>query len=162
MPGFVLAALLPLAACAPEEPAASATPQPTPEPTPSPTLSAELLNRPWNVLYVGLDQNEQREGAGEPKNTDALMLASLSEDQSELTLVSLPRDTVDVPLPDGSVWPRKINALYGVIGLPTSFVVGRDGRAVAFGVGPHGWGNAPAHAFLGALLAEPVSRAGAR
>jgi peroxiredoxin len=54
----------------------------------------------------------------------------------------------------------KINALYGVIGLPTSFVVGRDGRAVAFGVGPHGWGSAPAHALLEALLAEPVSRAG--
>ena len=56
----------------------------------------------------------------------------------------------------------KINALYGVIGLPTTFVVGRDGRAVGFGVGPHGWGNAPAFALLGALLAEPVSRAGVR
>jgi peroxiredoxin len=43
--------------------------------------------------------------------------------------------------PDG-----RINALYGVIGLPTSFVVGRDGRAVAFGAGPHEWGSAPAHA----------------
>ena len=41
---------------------------------------------------------------------------------------------------------------YGVIGLPTSFVVGRDGRAVAFGAGPHEWGSAPAHALLGALL----------
>jgi peroxiredoxin len=59
--------------------------------------------------------------------------------------------------PDG-----RINALYGVIGLPTSFVVSRDGRAVAFGAGPHDWGSAPAHALLGALLAEPVSRAGAR
>jgi hypothetical protein len=26
----------------------------------------------------------------------------------------------------------------------------------------HEWGSAPAHALLGALLAEPVSRAGAR
>jgi peroxiredoxin len=56
----------------------------------------------------------------------------------------------------------KINALYGVIGLARSFIVGRDGRAVAFGVGPHEWGSAPAHALLGALLAEPVSRVGAR
>jgi LCP family protein required for cell wall assembly len=119
MPGFVLAAVtgLMLVSCSPEEPAASPTPEPTPEPTPSPTLSAELLDRPWNVLYVGLDQNEQREGAGEPKNTDALMLASLSEDQSELTLVSLPRDTVDVPLADGTVWPRKINGLYAEQGI---------------------------------------------
>jgi cytochrome c biogenesis protein CcmG/thiol:disulfide interchange protein DsbE len=59
--------------------------------------------------------------------------------------------------PDG-----RINALYGVIGLPTSFIVGRDGRAVAFGVGPHEWGSAPARALLEALLAEPASRAGAR
>jgi hypothetical protein len=56
----------------------------------------------------------------------------------------------------------RINALYGVIRLRTSFVVGRDGRAVAFGAGPHEWGSAPAPALLGALLAEPVSRAGAR
>ena len=47
----------------------------------------------------------------------------------------------------------RINALYGVIGLPTRFVVGRDGRAVAFGAGPHEWGSTPAHALLGALLA---------
>jgi thiol-disulfide isomerase/thioredoxin len=59
--------------------------------------------------------------------------------------------------PDG-----RINALYGVIGLPTTFVVGRDGRAVAFGVGPHEWGSVPARALLEALLAEPASRAGAR
>ena len=48
------------------------------------------------------------------------MLVSLSADQSELTLVSLPRDTVDVPLPDGSIYPRKINGLYteeGIEGL---------------------------------------------
>ena len=40
------------------------------------------------------------------------MVASLSADQSELTLISLPRDTVDVPLADGSAWPEKINSLY--------------------------------------------------
>src|SRR5690606_14544636 len=43
---------------------------------------------------------------------DSLMLVSLSADQSSLTLVSLPRDTVDVPLADGSVWSRKVNSLY--------------------------------------------------
>jgi LCP family protein required for cell wall assembly len=117
--GLVLAVLVGslLSSCSSEEPVASATPEPTPEPTPSPTFSAELLDRPWNVLFVGLDQNEQREGQGEPKNTDALMLASLSEDQSELTLVSLPRDTVDIPLPDGTIWPRKINGLYAEQGI---------------------------------------------
>jgi len=50
----------------------------------------------------------------------------------------------------------KINALYGVIGLPTTFVVGRDGRAIAFAIGPREWGSAPARALIAALLAEPA------
>ena len=49
-----------------------------------------------------------------------------------------------------------INALYGVVGLPTTFIVGRDGRAVALAVGPREWGSAPARAIIEALLAEPV------
>ncbi len=53
--------------------------------------------------------------------------------------------------PDG-----KINALYGVIGLPTTFVIGRDGRAIAFAVGPRKWESAPARALIEALLAEPA------
>jgi cytochrome c biogenesis protein CcmG, thiol:disulfide interchange protein DsbE len=53
----------------------------------------------------------------------------------------------------------KINDLYGVIGLPTTFVVARDGRAVAFAVGPRAWGSPPARALLEALLAEPIPRA---
>jgi peroxiredoxin len=50
----------------------------------------------------------------------------------------------------------KINALYGVIGLPTTFVVGRDGRAIALAIGPREWESAPARALIAALLAEPV------
>jgi polyisoprenyl-teichoic acid--peptidoglycan teichoic acid transferase len=108
-----------LGSCSSEEPAASPSPtvEPTPAPTPSPTLSAELMDRRWTILYVGTDRNAHREEAGEPINTDALMLVSLSADQSELTLVSLPRDTVDVPLADGTTYPRKINALYADQGI---------------------------------------------
>jgi peroxiredoxin len=51
----------------------------------------------------------------------------------------------------------KINALYGVIGLPTTFVVGRDGRAIAFAIGPRRWESAPARALIAALLAEPAA-----
>ena len=53
--------------------------------------------------------------------------------------------------PDG-----KTNALYGVIGLPTTFVVGRDGRAVALAIGPRQWESAPARALIETLLAEPA------
>jgi thiol-disulfide isomerase/thioredoxin len=48
--------------------------------------------------------------------------------------------------------------LYGVIGIPTSFLVGRDGRAVAFGVGPRDWSGPAARALIEALLAEPAPR----
>ncbi len=59
--------------------------------------------------------------------------------------------------PDG-----RINALYGVIALPTTFVVGRDGRAIAFAIGPRQWGSAPARALFEALLAEPAPGAAAQ
>ena len=103
----------------PGGPTASASPDPTgsAEPTASATLAADLLERRWTVLYVGTDANARREAEGATLNTDALMLVSLSADQSQLTLVSLPRDTVDVPLPDGSVYPRKINGLYAESGI---------------------------------------------
>jgi peroxiredoxin len=52
---------------------------------------------------------------------------------------------------------RKVNALYGVIGLPATFLVGRDGRAVALAVGPREWASAPGRALIEALLAEPAA-----
>jgi peroxiredoxin len=45
---------------------------------------------------------------------------------------------------------------YGVIGLPTTFVVGRDGRPVALAIGPRAWGSAAARALVQVLLAESV------
>jgi LCP family protein required for cell wall assembly len=100
-----------------EEPDPTAEPTASPEPTPSPTLNADMLERRWTVLYVGTDLNARRETEGAILNTDALLLVSLSADQSQLALVSLPRDTVDVPLPDGSVYARKINGLYAEQGM---------------------------------------------
>ena len=47
---------------------------------------------------------------------------------------------------------------YGVIGLPTTFVVSRDGRPVALAVGPRAWGSAEARALVQALLAESVAQ----
>ena len=100
-----------------EGPTASADATASPEPSASATLAADLLERRWTVLYVGTDQNERRASEGATLNTDALMLVSLSADQSQLTLVSLPRDTIDVPLSDGTVFAGKINALYAERGM---------------------------------------------
>ncbi|HJT64218.1 MAG TPA: LCP family protein [Candidatus Limnocylindria bacterium] len=106
----------------PPPPEPSRTPTPTVEPTPSPSVEAfneELLNQRLTVLLVGLDMNEARRQPGIVGNTDVLMLASVSADQSDVVLVSLPRDTVDVPLADGSIWRPKINGLFAERGIDT-------------------------------------------
>jgi len=54
----------------------------------------------------------------------------------------------------------RINASYGVVGLPATFIIGRDGRAVAFAVGTRDWAGAPARALIEALLTESASHAG--
>ena len=51
-----------------------------------------------------------------------------------------------------------ITTAYGVIGLPTTFLMGRDGWAVVLATGPREWGNAPAVALIQTLLAAPVAR----
>jgi cytochrome c biogenesis protein CcmG/thiol:disulfide interchange protein DsbE len=48
-----------------------------------------------------------------------------------------------------------ITKSYGVIGLPTSFLVGRGGRAVARAVGPREWTTVEARALIESLLREP-------
>ena len=48
----------------------------------------------------------------------------------------------------------KINITYGVIGLPTTFLIARDGRAVALAIGPREWSGKLARAVIQALLAE--------
>lgn len=53
--------------------------------------------------------------------------------------------------PDGA-----INMRYGVIGLPTTFLIARDGRAVGFAVGAREWDGPTARALLDALLGEPA------
>lgn len=80
-------------------------------PAPSATLNADLLGNRLTVLVIGTDVNASRAAAGETANTDSLILASISGDQSEMTLISLPRDMTDIPMPDGTTWQRKINAI---------------------------------------------------
>jgi len=46
----------------------------------------------------------------------------------------------------------KINSSYGVIGLPTTFLIGRDGRAIALAVGPRDWSGNPSRELIRSLL----------
>jgi len=51
-----------------------------------------------------------------------------------------------------------IRQSYGVIGLPTSFLIGRDGRAVARAIGPRDWASVEARTLIESLLMEPTGR----
>ena len=95
-----------------EPPAASPSASASVAPSASASLESDLLDRRWTVLFVGTDHSAEREAMGLPVNSDAILLVSLSADQSRLSLVSLPRDTVGVPLPDGGTYEPKINELY--------------------------------------------------
>jgi len=92
---------------------------PSPSASAEPTLNAELLSHRLTVLVIGLDSDERRRKLEKGINSDTLMVASINADQSELTLTSLPRDTVDVPLPDGTTWGQKVNAIYSGRGVET-------------------------------------------
>ncbi len=76
---------------------------------------------PWdgkerlNVLLIGTDQRP-KEGT---YNTDTLIVVSIDPETKQVAMFSLPRDTVDVPVPAGPaqqafgpVYARKINAWF--------------------------------------------------
>jgi peroxiredoxin len=52
----------------------------------------------------------------------------------------------------------KINSSYGVIGLPTTLLIGRDGRAVALAVGPRDWSGNPSRELIRALLSAASTK----
>jgi len=84
-----------------------------------------------------------------------LSIVGVNFQEDKETVARYARDlTLSFPLvidPKGA-----IGAEYGVFGLPATFVVARDGRAVAFAVGIRDWGSAPAIALIQALLSEPA------
>jgi LCP family protein required for cell wall assembly len=100
-----------------QAPAVSPSPSASLAPSPTATLNEALLESRLTVVVIGLDTSETRRSRGEGANSDTIILASVSADQSEVTLISLPRDTVDVPLQDGSTWPSKVNAIYDQLGV---------------------------------------------
>jgi LCP family protein required for cell wall assembly len=109
---------------APSPPAAAATPSPTPQPSPKPKpspkpdpLDQHLLGRRITVLIAGIDSSRSRARRHRPVNSDAMVVVSVNSRHNRIAMVSLPRDTVDVPLKGGGVWPYKINSLYANHGL---------------------------------------------
>lgn len=101
------------------DPSADPTTSPTPEPTLVGTPVPSVSIPPWdgrerlNILLIGSDE----QGGGH--NTDTLITVSIDPVTKQVAMFSLPRDTVDVPIPPGparTVWGRsyanKINAFF--------------------------------------------------
>jgi len=127
----ILALAVVLTACT----SAPASPSPSAEMSPSPTEAASLTESPnatpipideamlarrLTVMVAGVDSSAARRARGEDQNTDALMVISVSADKSRIDILSLPRDTVDIPMPDGTIYHRKINSIaqaFGIEGL---------------------------------------------
>jgi LCP family protein required for cell wall assembly len=116
-------------------PDASALPTDTPVPAGTPTGSAlpEVTIPPWdgkerlNILLIGADQRPN-EGTF---NTDTLIVVSIDPLTHQVAMFSLPRDTVDVPIPPGparntfgSVYRNKINAWWTNIHLRSDLFPG--------------------------------------
>lgn len=91
--------------------------RPIATPTPTPSLDQALLSRRVTFLVLGTDQNAQRQANGEPPLTDSMIVASINATHTRLTMISVPRDTVDVPLENGGTWRHKLNALYSQQGI---------------------------------------------
>ncbi len=103
--------------------AASPSEQPSASPTPTPTPEVPRIN----VLLIGIDSGVGRNTAA----TDTMIVASLDPVGRTVSMASVPRDMVDVPLPDGRTFRAKINSLVSYVRWhPTAFPGANDGESV--------------------------------
>ncbi|HEX7222681.1 MAG TPA: LCP family protein, partial [Candidatus Limnocylindrales bacterium] len=119
-----------------DAPIESGTPEPSvTEPPIQGTALPNATIPPWdgterlNILLIGSDQRP-REGT---YNTDTLIVVSIDPATRQVAMFSLPRDTVDVPMPSGplrgafgSVYTRKINAFFTSVRNRADLVPGTD------------------------------------
>ncbi|MCI0344934.1 MAG: LCP family protein [Chloroflexi bacterium] len=61
-----------------------------------------------NMLILGIDKTPQRTAT----LTDTMMVVSIDPVGETVSMLSVPRDLVDVPLGDGTIYKAKLNSLY--------------------------------------------------
>jgi LCP family protein required for cell wall assembly len=90
-------------------------------PSPAPELGR------FTVLLIGTDSGPDRSHA----LTDTMIVASLDPVAGAVSMISVPRDLVDTPLPDGRVFRSKINELASYANrYPNKFPGATSGQAV--------------------------------
>jgi LCP family protein required for cell wall assembly len=100
---------------------AGASSVPEPGEGPIGTALPPVTVEPWNgrdrlnILLIGTDERPEED----TYNTDTLIVVSIDPVSKQVAMLSLPRDTVDVPLPPGParsafgpVYPQKINSFF--------------------------------------------------
>jgi LCP family protein required for cell wall assembly len=91
-----------------EEPIESDEPEPTVSLPPEGSAVPDVTTPPWNgterlnILLIGADE----QGGGH--NTDTLIVLSVDPVSRQVAMFSLPRDTVDVPIPAGNSNARRL------------------------------------------------------
>jgi len=108
------------------------SPIPSDLPSGSPELSASPSATPAvprvNVLLIGVDSGRARIHTF---LTDTMIVASLDPVGKTVSMASIPRDMVDVPLPDGRTYRGKINGLVAYANNnPRKFPGAKDGQSV--------------------------------
>jgi LCP family protein required for cell wall assembly len=86
------------------------TPAPTPEPTRAPLAVADLLGEDGRFTALLLGSDLRKGIVGE--RTDAIIVATIDPGSGKVAMVSLPRDTVNVPIAPGEAYADRINTLY--------------------------------------------------
>ena len=83
---------------------------PTPEPTKPPLRVDDLVGEDGRLtlLVLGSDYRDGVIGS----RTDAIIVASINPRSGRVAMVSLPRDTVNVPIAPGQVYSGRINSLF--------------------------------------------------
>lgn len=104
-------------------PSSSAGPSGSPGPSAVPSASPSPTVPRRNVLIIGVDQGVGRNTF----LTDTMIVVSLDPVGETVSMISIPRDMVDVPLPDGRVYQGKINGLLSWARRNPSEFPGSDG-----------------------------------
>ncbi len=103
----------------------SASPGASGEPSGSPSATPTVPR--VNVLLIGMDSGVGRTTA----LTDTMIVVSLDPVAKTVSMASIPRDMVDVPLPDGRKYRGKINGLVSYARWhPNKFPGSKDGQSV--------------------------------
>lgn len=68
------------------------------------------------LLVLGSDSNPARLAQSPYYRTDAIILLSVDAAHKRVSMTSLPRDVVDVPLGNGAVWRQKVNGIVFALG----------------------------------------------